>query len=160
MHRKRLKRFDSVYDAHFLTFSCDGRNEFLIDGQVRDRFVDRLIIARRALPIEIYAWVIMTNHVHLLLRCRDSGLTVSDVLERIKSRFATQELKRMRGFGTAVDRFWLPGGGYDRNIHSKEELGEKRNYIEQNPVRAGFVLRPEEWKWSSAGWPEKFWDEA
>jgi putative transposase len=46
-------------------------------------------------------------------------------------------------------RFWQPGGGYDRNIHSAAEIGEKIAYIHANPLRAKLVERLADWKWSS-----------
>jgi putative transposase len=46
--------------------------------------------------------------------------------------------------------FWQSGGGYDRNIESRDALLTMIDYIHLNPVRKGFVGKPEEWKWSSA----------
>ena len=51
-----------------------------------------------------------------------------------------------------VFRFWQSGPGYDRNLHSENELLEKIMYIHSNPVKRGLVSDPEGWKWSSAGW--------
>jgi hypothetical protein len=45
-------------------------------------------------------------------------------------------------------RLWQPGF-YDFNIFSEEKLLEKLDYIHSNPVRAGFVLSPRDYKWSS-----------
>jgi len=45
-------------------------------------------------------------------------------------------------------RFWQPGF-YDFNIYNEEKLLEKLNYIHHNPVRAGLVLSPGDYKWSS-----------
>lgn len=45
---------------------------------------------------------------------------------------------------------WQRGGGYDRNIFSNEELIEKIEYIENNPVRAGLARIPSAYMWSSA----------
>ena len=42
--------------------------------------------------------------------------------------------------------------GYDRNIYSRDELNEKIKYINENPVARRLVCRPEDWRWSSAGW--------
>ncbi|MBI1374711.1 MAG: hypothetical protein GC159_18485 [Phycisphaera sp.] len=53
-----------------------------------------------------------------------------------------------------VFRFWQPGGGYDRNIYSDDELIEKISYIHNNPVRRGLVERAIDWPWSSARWWE------
>ena len=45
-------------------------------------------------------------------------------------------------------KLWQPGF-YDFNIFSNEKLLEKLDYIHSNPVRAGFVLSPRDYKWSS-----------
>jgi len=45
-------------------------------------------------------------------------------------------------------RFWQPGF-YDFNIYNEEKLLEKLNYVHHNPVRAGLVLSPGAYKWSS-----------
>jgi len=51
-------------------------------------------------------------------------------------------------------RFWLSGGGYDRNIDTYEELNEKMNYIHGNPVERLLAPRSVDWAWSSARWYE------
>ena len=47
-------------------------------------------------------------------------------------------------------RFWQAGGGYDRNLWSAQAIHASIDYIENNPVRADLVDRPEKWAWSSA----------
>jgi len=55
--------------------------------------------------------------------------------------------------GTRIERhFWLPGGGYDRNIETSTALLRMIDYIHMNPVRRGLIETPSEWKWSSAAW--------
>ena len=49
-------------------------------------------------------------------------------------------------------RFWQPGGGYDRNVEQLGTLQSIIDYIHANPVRRGFVERPQDWEWSSARW--------
>jgi hypothetical protein len=44
-------------------------------------------------------------------------------------------------------RFWQPGGGYDSNIWSAEEIHEKIGTIHANPVRRGLGVTPGEWAW-------------
>jgi len=48
-------------------------------------------------------------------------------------------------------RFWQRGGGYDRNLVSKQAVLNSIEYIHNNPVRKGLVKSPEDWNWSSAG---------
>ncbi len=104
----------------------------------------------------------MPNHVHLLLHPR-GGTAVGDILRAIKqpvSRHAAAwvrknapdflpRMEEIRSNGRRIARFWQPGGGYDRNIHSAEVLHEKIDYIHRNPVRAGLVDDPAAWPWSS-----------
>jgi putative transposase len=156
--RKKLKRREDFPSTRFITFSCEDRECLLRDPDVRDRFVERLILVRKVFAIELYEWVVMLNHVHLLLRATDPNVTMEAVLHRLKTKFAMDELKKLRDAGITIDHFWLPGGGYDRNICSNDEYQEKRDYIINNPVTAGLVARPEDWKWSSVGWPHRFWD--
>jgi REP element-mobilizing transposase RayT len=47
-------------------------------------------------------------------------------------------------------RFWQRNGGYDRNLWTPKHIWETIDYIHANPVEAGLVKRPEEWRWSSA----------
>ena len=46
--------------------------------------------------------------------------------------------------------FWQSGGGFDRNLWNAKAIHSSITYIEANPVRAGLVKDPEDWKWSSA----------
>jgi len=63
-------------------------------------------------------------------------------------RSKTGVLEREKGKN--VFRVWQPGGGFDRNLWSAKAIHYSINYIEGNPVRAGFVETSEEWLWSSA----------
>jgi putative transposase len=102
----------------------------------------------------------MPNHVHLLIRPDLATTTVPQFLSRLKRPFAQTVLSRWQRLDAPVldrlvdsrgqRRFWQRGGGYDRNIFSDDEVIEKIEYIESNPVRAGIVRRPREYKWSSA----------
>ena len=52
--------------------------------------------------------------------------------------------------GKKTFRLLQPGGGFDRNLWTAKAIHYSINYIEANPVRAGYVETPEEWPWSSA----------
>jgi putative transposase len=51
-------------------------------------------------------------------------------------------------------KFWQSGGGFDRNLWNAKPIYHSIEYIENNPVRAGFVSKSDEWRWSSA-WARK-----
>ena len=122
-----------------------------------------------AYPFELWAWVFMPEHVHLLLRPRGQIL-LRDILSAIKvpvakraaawvRREAPQFMPRMldaQPNGKSCLRFWQRGGGYDRNIITARELREKIGYIHRNPVRRGLVATPGDWLWSSyAAWEKE-----
>ncbi len=160
-HRKTRRRFEIPGHARFLTFSCFQRLPLLDDGDAKDGFADQLFCTRARLGFALHAWVVMPEHVHLLLRPNLPEVDVPRILMAIKRPFATRVLRSWREVGReAPDRIWQAGGGYDRNIFSDREMREKVEYIHANPVRRGLVERAEDWAWSSArGWagPETRW---
>ncbi len=107
-------------------------------------------------------WVVMPEHVHLMLVPNLPDFPVSKVLTDLKGQFSSKVLRRWRTLQAPIldrlidssgkTRFWQGGGGYDRNICSDRELAEKVNYMHNNPVARGLVKSPIDWRWSSARW--------
>jgi putative transposase len=159
---RHMKRFEVANVTRFLTFSCNQRLPLLGNPLIRDRFARELELTRREMGFTLYAWVLMPEHVHLLLCPRLPEFPVSAVLSRLKRPFAKAVVGRWRELNAPVlakirDReglahFWLKGGGYDRNIRDEEEFWEKLGYIHRNPVKRGLVKEPRDWAWSSARW--------
>ena len=147
----------------YLTFSCQDRLPLLAEAEAKDIVVDLLAVAKDRLSFVLYAWVVMPEHMHMLLHPNVEVANVRRIMSAYKTRTAAVLLARMRErsdpFLRAITHrdgtahFWLPGGGYDRNIHSREEFMEKAGYIEDNLVRRGLVACAEEYRWSSAGSP-------
>lgn len=160
--RKQLRRFELPGHARFLTFSCYARLPLFLDEDIKTLFVDRLIAVRTERPFDLYAWVIMPEHVHLLVKPMLPGHPVPELLrslkrpigQRVISSWKRNDDPRLMQLRQAdgSHRFWLAGGGYDRNIISEDEFAEKLLYIHRNPVKRGLVDRPEQYKWSSANW--------
>jgi REP element-mobilizing transposase RayT len=94
---------------------------------------------------ELGAWVVMPNHVHAVV-WPASEFTLSSILHSWKSYTATQANRLVGRVGKA---FWQTES-YDHWIRNDEELARVSAYVENNPVKAGFCTRPEEWRWSSA----------
>ncbi|RMH32049.1 MAG: hypothetical protein D6692_00100 [Planctomycetota bacterium] len=156
-----MRRINSPYHARFLTFSTYRRLPLFEEVWIRDAFVEQLRLTRVRHPLSLYAWVLMPEHVHLLLHERATG-RLDGVLKTLKIGLAKRVLSVWRSERSVVldsilddagrQRFWQRGGGYDRNIFTSEEFAEKFRYIHLNPVRRGLVKFPEEWKWGSARW--------
>ena len=91
---------------------------------------------------ELHAWVIMSNHVHLLVTpCVDLPVMLAS-LKRITAR-RCNEVLGLKG------PFWAEET-FDRTVRNRKEFGRISAYIENNPVRAGLVAAPELYRWSSA----------
>ena len=137
--------------TRFVTFSCLHRNHWLAHPETRDA-VTRLISDGAARgDIRLHAWVIMSNHIHLL--ATDANTAVLAWTARLRKRFALHEREQLSGFLPEEARagaLWLRGGGHSRMIWSWQEFVQKCAYIHTNPVRAKLCDHPSEWKWSSA----------
>jgi len=97
---------------------------------------------------QMHAWVIMPNHVHLLLTPR---VNVSKLLGSLKTSAAKRANLLL---GRTGQPFWQDES-YDHLIRNGDEFRRVRRYIESNPVSACLAARPEEYPWSSAGRPER-----
>lgn len=163
--RKTICHYNIPNHAHFLTFSCCQRLPLLNRERTRRWVVESIVQAKEKHWYELWAYVIMPEHVHLIVCPRVQEYCISSFLKTVKqsvARRAKHYLKEnnrewlerltVRRGERKVFRFWQTGPGYDRNIASKDELFEKIHYIHKNPVRRGLALAPHEWKWSSAGW--------
>ena len=137
-----LKRYQQTADVHFVTFSCYRRAPLLGSAQARDTVVITLERVRRWYGFYLTGFVVMPEHVHLLLSEPErSNLAV--VLQMLKQN-VSQELN-----AHATNPFWQPRY-YDFNVYREQKLIEKLDYMHGNPVQRGLVTRPEDWAWSSA----------
>jgi putative transposase len=135
-----LKRFQQSRQLHFITFSCYRRQPRLNTPKACHLLLRQLEIARRRFAMCVYGYVVMPEHVHLLVNEPGSG-QVSTVIQSLK-----QTVARMLGFEGA--HFWQRRY-YDFNVWSERKRIEKLRYMHRNPVRRGLVEKPEDWPWSS-----------
>jgi putative transposase len=92
----------------------------------------------------LLCWVVMPNHVHLLMETSDAH-PLPKVVQSWKSFTAKQANAILGRTGTFWDRDY-----FDRFIRDDGHLAAVTRYIEDNPVKAGLVGRAEEWAWGSA----------
>ncbi len=95
----------------------------------------------------LHAWVVMPNHVHLLMT---PNVSLPGIMKRLKGTTAREANRRLGREGTP---FWQHES-YDRLVRDAREFGNIERYILQNPVRAGLAVAPEKFRWSSAWIPE------
>lgn len=131
-----LHRYQDTGDLHFITFSCYHRQPRL-DERARSLFEHALERARIGYGFWVSGYVVMPEHVHLLVSEPERDV-LATAIKAIKLSVA-------RHYG---GHFWQERY-YDFNGWSRKKHEEKLDYIHYNPVRRGLVKRPQDWQWSS-----------
>jgi putative transposase len=152
----RLKRYQEAGQLHYVTFTCYHRIQYLNSAFARDVFEQTLERVRRWYNLYIIGYVVMPEHVHLLLSEPErSSLAVA--LQMLKQT-SSRKLQKMGGprfrpplakRGEQVDQPVWQKRYYDFNVFSDHKRIEKLRYMHRNPVKRGLVEKPEDWKWSS-----------
>jgi putative transposase len=163
--RKTRKRINEPRQARELTFSCYKGFKFLDRDRTRKWFIDELEAARGIFKFDLWAYVIMPEHIHVLMYPDDEHLDVGVIMGKIKEKVGRSAISFLESNAPHwLDRitvwegdrerrrFWQPGGGYDRNAVELKTVRKMIDYIHMNPVRRKLVERPEDWIWSSARW--------
>ncbi len=135
-----LKRYQTEGSYHFLTFSCYRRRPYLNDDHARTVFEETLERLRRRHDFYLFGYVLMPEHVHLLLS-EPKHHPLATTLSVLKAETS----KLLKG-----DRpqFWQTRY-YDFNVLTHRKHVEKLKYMHRNPVTRELVERPEDWPWSS-----------
>ena len=174
-----LKRYQNSGCTHFITFSCYRRQPLLMNHGAAQMFEQALEEARIKYCFFVYGYVVMPEHVHLLLSEpeRDTLATAIKAIKQSVARkqvhlggdlsssrrkdphnqqkvvWGTQHLQgTQHSSGTQNVRgiqHFWQARYYDFNVLSAAKRVEKLKYIHRNPVHRGLVARPEDWPWSS-----------
>ncbi len=141
-----LIRLQHSGQSHFVIFSCYRRQPKLNTPEIRALFLEILEKTRLQYSLCVYGYVLMPEHVHLLLSEPDSG-TLADSIHFLK----LSSSKRRQSTSTEhrdSEHLWQKRY-YDRNLRSYSDFTEKLRYIHRNPVKRGLCEKPEDWPWSS-----------
>jgi putative transposase len=121
---------------------------------VAELFLEYLDRSRHKLNFEIWAYVVMPEHVHLVICPKNEVYSMAAILKSIKGSFAKEVFRRFpqlrdRCRVGAECRFWQAGGGFDRNVVRVKAAGAQIRYAHRNPSARGLVEDPHDWIWSS-----------
>jgi putative transposase len=136
-----LERRQGSGDVHFVTFSCFHRLAYLESAAARDLFEDALARTCYRYQFDVFGYVVMPEHVHLLVS--EPGRDLLGV--------ALQALKISVSKRAKERPFWQ-ARYYDFNVFTISKRIEKLDYIHWNPVKRGLVEKPEDWLWSSCSY--------
>jgi REP element-mobilizing transposase RayT len=158
----RKYKFHNPDGTYFVTFAVQGWVDVFTRNQYKDILIETLTYCIHHKGLEIFAWCIMTNHVHLLGRATGQE-SFSDILRDFKkftSKAVTKAIQEnekesrkewlLEQFKTEQGyRFWR-SDNKPIEVWSNKVIKEKLNYIHYNPVEEGLVFRPEDYVYSSA----------
>ncbi|HSS22431.1 MAG TPA: transposase [Pyrinomonadaceae bacterium] len=117
---------------------------WLKDPRLAERVVEILQEAAEQNKLfRLSAFVIMSNHVHILIW----PFAFLETITRTIKGFSAHEANCI--LGRTGHRFWQDES-FDHAVRNEEEFYRIQKYIEQNPVKARLVESAEDWKWSSA----------
>lgn len=158
----RKYKFHTPDRAYFITFAVQGWVDVFTRNEYKDILIENLAWCQKNKGLEVFAWCIMTNHVHLIARAEE-GFSLSDILRDFKKFTSKAVLKAIRENNRESRKEWLlkqfetpDGNRFWRSDNQPIELwsnaviDQKLNYIHQNPVEEGLVFRAEDYVYSSA----------
>ncbi|MEB2778451.1 transposase [Algoriphagus sp. D3-2-R+10] len=146
--------------VHFVTFTVHQWVDVFTRDIYREELIKNLKYCQANRGLEIFAWALMSNHCHLILRAKNEDL--SDIIRDFKKFISKKILKLiidnpqesrkswMVNLLTVGDRIWFWEEGYHGEEVYSKKFFETVNYIHMNPVRAGWVEKEEDYIWSSA----------
>jgi len=146
--RNPLERRYGDGDLHFITFSCIHRNPLLGTAQARDCFVQVLSDVRDRYAFRLIGYVVMPEHVHLLLTEPIKG-DPSKALQVLKQLVSRKLLPKEQDGDLPTEQHFWQRRFYDFNVWNGKKITEKLNYMHLNPVARGLVAHPKDWPWSS-----------
>jgi len=154
--------------AHFVTFTVVGWIDVFSREMYKEIFLNSLKFCIEHKGLTLHAWVIMTNHVHLIISSQSNKIEhiVRDV-KKFTSKQIIQAIKENPKESRAawmLNIFGYTGRNNNNNkdfqfwhqyyhpieLYSNEMLLQKSAYLHENPVRSGLVWEPWHYKYSSA----------
>ena len=128
----------------FITTNTWGRRSLFQTDRMCELFVDVLQTNRRQSRFEVHEFVIMRDHVHLLITPAPT-VPMEKCVQFIKGGFSFRAKKEL-SFNHEI---WL-GDYNEHRVKDASDYAEHVRYIHENPVKAGLVTKPEEFRFSSA----------
>jgi len=162
-------KFSNPRGIYFITFTTVNWIDVFTRPIYKNILIDSLNYCRKEKGLEIFAYVIMTNHIHLIARAKE-GFELSSIMRDFKKFTSKQILNAIVKNLQESRKEWMlwlfkRAGQYNSNntnfqfwqqdnhpieLFKTETFHQKLDYIHNNPVEEGFVINPVDYKYSSA----------
>lgn len=153
---------------HFVTFSVVGWVDVFSREQYKELFIESLKYCQQEKGMVLHTWVIMTNHVHLIISSNSNKL--QDIVRDLKKYTSKQIIKAIQENNIESRKEWMlnifsfAGKSNNNNkeyqfwkqdyhpieLNTPEKIKQRLDYLHENPVRSGLVWEPWHYKYSSA----------
>jgi REP element-mobilizing transposase RayT len=155
------------YATYYLTLTIVDWVDVLTRRIYKDIIIDSLDYCIKSKGLKLYGYVIMSNHIHLIAGSSTGKLsdtirdfkkfTANTIIHAINTEPESRREWMMHRFEwnaslnkrTSIHQFWTHEN-HAVSVFSLKFFNQKLNYIHLNPVRAGWVLLPEHYIYSSA----------
>ncbi len=158
----RRYKFHNPDGLYFISFAVKDWVDVFTRNEYKDILVDSLNFSQNHKGLELFAWCIMTNHVHLIVRAEE-GCLLQNILRDFKGFTSREILKAISNNPQESRKEWLlekfrdiegncfwATENHPIELWSNEVINQKLNYLHNNPVEEGLVFRVEDYVYSSA----------
>jgi putative transposase len=161
-------KFRNQDKLYFVSFATIYWLDVFIRNEYKEIVLDSLRVCQEKKGLEVYSWVIMTSHVHLIIGTHGEKLErILGSMKTITSRKLKESIKNNPKESRKEWMLWMMKRAGEKNSNNKDFqfwdqdnhpielfdnviMQQKLEYIHNNPVEAGFVSKAEDWLWSSA----------
>jgi REP element-mobilizing transposase RayT len=155
-------KFYNPEGIYFVSFAVKDWLDVFIRNEYKDILVESLRYCQQCKGLEIFAWCIMTNHVHLIIRAKE-GFFLQNILRDFKTFTSKKIVSAIRENPQENRKDWLLEKfksktgfcfwGTDNHpieLWSNKVIDQKLDYLHENPVKENLILCAEDYAYSSA----------
>ncbi len=161
-------KFFSPDEVYYTTTTVVGWVDLFTKLNYCNIIIESLKYCQKNKGLTIHAWVIMSNHIHMIISGNENN-SLSDIMRDFK-RFTSVELAKEIIVSNDSRKNWMlnifsntaiiinrvnkykiwQDGNHPIELNSNDKIDKRLDYIHNNPVKAGFVFKPEDYIYSSA----------
>jgi REP element-mobilizing transposase RayT len=166
----RKYKFNDDEGIYFISFAVVNWIDVFVRKEYKNKIIESLEYCVKEKGLIIYAYVIMSNHIHLLIGKSNVDISFSDIMRDLKKYTSMHLLKMIKEHNQESRKEWMLdlflSAGEKNSNNKKYQFWQQNNqpillsfddkidkaidYIHENPVKAGFVLESSEYLYSSA----------
>ena len=158
----RNYKFHNPEGIYFVSFAVVEWVDVFTRNEYKDILLDSLRYCQKNKGLDIFAWCIMTNHVHLIIRAKENYV-LQDIMRDFK-KFTSKEIINaikenpeesrkewfLEKFTTKESICFWGADNHPIELWSNKVFDQKLDYLHNNPVEEGLVFRAEQYVYSSA----------